>query len=129
MGDIKSIGGNSVRLTTLETLIAGEDLTNDVTKVEQRFTSSAVLVADGLVKTGAGMVHTVTISQADAAPTAGTIQVRDATAAGAGTVIFAWELTTAVFIPFTITLDVTFATGLYIDFTTTADVNVVCSFR
>jgi hypothetical protein len=92
------------------------------------FQASAVLAADGLVRTGAGILHTVTISQADAAPTAGDIFIRDAVAAGAGTVLFHWNLTTAVFIPFTVTLDVKFTTGLFVDFTTTADVNVVCSW-
>ena len=48
------------------------------------FTSSAVLTGDTGVRTGAGIVHTVTISQADAAPTAGDIYIRDAVAAGAG---------------------------------------------
>src|SRR6188472_901956 len=92
------------------------------------FTSSAVLTGDTGVRTGAGILHTVTISQADAAPTAGDIYIRDAVAAGAGTVLFHWNLTTAVFVPFTVTLDVKFTTGLYVDFTTTADVNVVCSY-
>ena len=115
--------------TTLGTQIAGEDLTNDVLKVEQRFSYSGVIAADALVKTGAGFVHTVTISQADAAPTAGTISVLDSVAAGAGTAIFTWNLTTAVFVPFTVTLDMSFSTGLYLDFTTTADVNVQVSYR
>lgn len=114
---------------TQATLLAGEDLTNDVLKTEQRFSYFAPIVADAAIKNGAGFVHTITISQADAAPTAGTIQVRDATAAGAGTVMFEWNLTTAVFNPFTITLDANFSTGLYIDFTTTADVNVQGSYR
>jgi hypothetical protein len=92
------------------------------------FQASAVLAADGLVRTGAGILHTVTISQADAAPTAGDIFIRDAVAAGAGTILFHWNLTTAVFVPFTVTLDVKFTTGLFVDFTTTADVNVVCSW-
>jgi hypothetical protein len=93
------------------------------------FQASAVLKEDGLVRTGPGILHTITISQQDAAPTAGTIQVRDAVAAGAGTVLFEWILTTAVFVPFTVTLDVKFTTGLFVDFTTTADVNVVCSWN
>ncbi len=92
------------------------------------FQSSGIQTSDATVRTGAGIVHTVTIAQADAAPTAGDIYIRDAVAAGAGTVLFHWNLTTAVFVPFTVTLDMKFTTGLFIDFTTTADVNVVCSW-
>ena len=90
--------------------------------------ASAVVTTATVVRTGAGILHTVTIAQQDAAPTAGTIQIRDAAAAGGGTVLFEWVLTTAVFYPFSVVLDVRFTTGLVIDFTTTADVNVVCSY-
>ncbi len=92
------------------------------------FMSSAVLVADGLVRTGPAILHTVTISQQDAAPTAGTIDVRDGVAAAGGTLLFQWVLTTAVFVPFTVVLDVKCTNGIYVDFTTTGDVNVVCSY-
>jgi hypothetical protein len=93
------------------------------------YQASAVITGDTLVRTGAGVLHTVTISQADAAPTAGDIFIRDAVAAGAGTVLFHWNLTTAVFVPFSVTLDVKFTTGLFVDMTTTADVNVVCAWN
>lgn len=96
--------------------------------VQEEYTSSAVVLTDTLVYTGKGSVHTVTFAQQDAAPTAGTIQIRDSITAGGGAVLFEWVLTTAVFIPFSVVLDVAFNTGLYIDFTTTADVNVVCSY-
>jgi hypothetical protein len=92
------------------------------------YQSSAVVTGDTVIRTGAGILHTVTISQNDAAPTAGTISILDATAAGGGTALFTWVLTTAVFIPFTVTLDVKFTSGLVVDITTTADVNVVCSY-
>lgn len=108
--------------------IAGEDLTNDVLKVEQRFSPSGVLTSDTTVKTGAGFVHTVTFSQNDAAPTAGTIDIYDGTSSS-GTKIFTWTLTTAVFNPVTVTLDMSFSVGLFIDFTTTADVAVQASYR
>jgi hypothetical protein len=113
---------------SLITLLAGEDLTNDVLKVEQRYTSSYVLTSDTLIKSGSGEIHTITISQNDAAPTAGTIDVYDNITAS-GSKLFTWTLTTAVFNPFTVTLDQTFATGLYLDFTTTADVAVSISYR
>lgn len=78
--------------------------------------------------TGRGTLHTVTISQDDAAPTAGTIDIYDGTDAN-GTLIFSWTLTTAVFIPFTLTFDVDVTTGIFVDFTTTADVNVTTTHK
>lgn len=114
---------------TLATALAGEDITNDVMKVEERFTNSGIKVADALIKTGAGFVHTVTFAPQDAVPTAGTISILDSVAAGAGTAIFTWVLPATIFNPFTLILDVTFTTGLYFDFTTTGDVNVNASYR
>lgn len=113
--------------STLNTKIAGEDLTNDVLKVEQRF-SGTMVSADTLVKTGSGFLHTLTFAQIDAAPTAGTIIVYDNTAES-GTILFSSTWTTAVFMPVSVTLDVPFATGLYIGFTTTADIGVTPSYR
>lgn len=115
-------------ILTLGTLLAGEDLTNDVIKTEQRFQTSGAITTDTQVKSSSGFVHTVTIAQTDAAPTAGTIDIYDNTA-GSGTKIFSWNLTTAVFSPFTVTLDVRCANGIYVDFTTTADVAVFMSYR
>lgn len=112
---------------TQATLLAGEDLTNNVLKTEQRF-SGTVVAADTLVKTGAGFLHSLTFSCNDAAPTAGSIIVYDNTAES-GTQLFNHTFTTTPFVPFTVTLDVTFSTGLYIGFTTTADVNVTPSYR
>jgi hypothetical protein len=112
----------------LKTQIAGEDLTNDVLKAEAQYSSSGVLTSDTQVKNSAGFVHTVTISQNDAAPTAGTIDIYDNTTA-TGTKIFTWTLDTTVFRPFSVTLDVLCANGIYVDFTTTADVAVVLSYR
>lgn len=119
---------NGYQKVSLATLIAGEDVTNDVLKTEQRYSYSLV-TADTLVKTGSGVLHCVTIAQNDAAPTAGTIDILDNTSAGSTPKIFSWTLTTAVFYPFTIFFDCAFATGLYVDFTTTADVNVTVSYR
>jgi len=84
--------------------------------------------SDTLVKSGAGSLHTITFSCNDAAPTAGTIDVYDNTSAS-GTKIFSWTLTTAVFVPVSIVLDVAISNGIYVDFTTTADVNVLLSYR
>lgn len=115
-------------LGRLHTTNVAMDATVGVEKVEQRFATSGALTSDTTVKSGVGFLHTITISQNDAAPTAGTIDVYDGTSA-TGTKLFTWTLTTAVFTPFTVTLDVAFAIGCYVDFTTTADVAVFVSYR
>lgn len=112
---------------TLATQIAGEDLTNNVIKTEQRF-SLLKCTADTAVKSGSGFVHTLTFSCNDAAPTAGSIIVYDNTAES-GTELFNHTFTTTPFVPFSVILDGTFSTGLYVGFTTTADVNVTVSYR
>lgn len=113
---------------TLVTALAGEDLTNDVLKVEERFGASGKLTADTAVKSGAGFVHTVTFTCNDAAPTAGSVIIYDNTAES-GTELFNHTFTTTPFVPFSVILDHSFATGLYVGFTTTADVNVFVSYR
>lgn len=117
---------NSTKVS-LATTIAGEDITNDVLKTEQRFNYS-LKTADAQVKSGAGFLHTVTFSCNDAAPTAGSIIIYDSLIE-ANTQIFNHTFTTTPFLPVTIVLDVAFTTGLYIGFTTTADVNVTVSYR
>lgn len=107
---------------------AYEDNTNSKAIVEHRYTSSGSITADTLVKTGAGLVHTITFSCDDAAPTAGSFTLFDNTAES-GTEIFSHTFTTTPFMPFSVILDHTFTTGLYAGFTTTADVNVVISYR
>jgi hypothetical protein len=121
------INNKLVQATTDETLHAGEDITNDVTKVEQRF-SYVNISADAQVKSGAGFLHTLTFAQIDAAPTAGSIIVYDNTAES-GTIIFSSTWTTAVFYPTTVIIDASFSTGLYVGFTTTADIGVTVSYR
>lgn len=112
---------------TLGTLIAGEDLTIDVIKTEQRFSFSNV-TADTAVKSGAGFLHTVTIMPTDAAATAGTIVLYDNTAES-GTIIGTITVTAAWVAPVTLIFDCSFSTGLYVGFTTTADINVTVSYR
>lgn len=84
--------------------------------------------ADALIKTGAGVLHSLTFSCNDAAPTAGSVIVYDNTAES-GTQIFNHTFTTTPFAPCTVIIDGAFSTGLYIGFTTTADVNVTVSYR
>ena len=127
MGKNASTRDQVVEVSDIKQKLAGEDLTNDVTKVEQRF-SGTMVAADTLIKTGAGFVHTLTFSCNDAAPTAGSFILYDNTAES-GTVLFNHTFTTTPFAPCTVTLDMSFGTGLYAGFTTTADVNVSISYR
>ncbi len=86
------------------------------------------VTADRLVKTGPGYLHTITIAQTDAAPTAGSIVIYDNTAES-GTIIQTINFTTAVFQPYTLHYHASFTTGLYIGFTTTADINLTVTYR
>jgi len=119
---------NNASKVTQATLLAGEDLTNDRMKVEQRFSYAYCAGTDTAVKSGAGFLHTLTFTCIDAAPTAGTIIVYDNTAES-GTIIYSETFTTTAFRGYTVTIDASFATGLYIGFTTTADVGVTVSYR
>lgn len=90
--------------------------------------SVTLVTADTLVKSRAGMVHSLTFSCNDAAPTAGSIIFFDSLTE-ANTQIFNHTFTTTPFVPFSVILDANFATGLYAGFTTTADVNVTVTYR
>ena len=127
LGDSAMDETNDALKTTMATTLAGEDVSIDVLKVEQRFAYSLV-TSDTAVKSAPGFLHTVTFACADATPTAGTITIYDNTAAS-GTKIFEHSVAATAFLPFSILLDVSFTTGLYVDFTTTADVNVTVSYR
>lgn len=105
-----------------------ENNTTNKANVEHNYTYSAVATADVQIKGSAGFLHTVTISCNDAAPTAGSLIIYDNTAES-GTQVFNHTFTTTPFVPFTVLLDYTMATGIYFGFTTTADVNVSCSYR
>ena len=86
------------------------------------------LTADGLVKTGAGVIHTITFTCDDAAPTAGSVKVFDNTT-NSGTEVYEETFTTTAFRGYTVTLDCAVSTGIYVDFTTTADVNCIVTYR
>lgn len=117
-------GSNPVHLATL---ISGEDQTNDVIKTEQQFSYSRK-TADGLITSGAGFLHTVTLAPTDTAALPGSITLYDNTAES-GTVIFTTYFAAAYFAPVTLTFDVAFTTGLYAGFSTTNDVAVTVSYR
>lgn len=78
---------------------------------------------DTAVKSAPGMLHTVTISCNDAAPTAGSVIIFDNTAES-GTQVFNHTFTTTPFVPVTLTFDCAMYKGIYVGFTTTNDVNV-----
>lgn len=99
-----------------------------IVRVEQQFKPAYCAGVDTLVKSGPGFLHTLTFTQIDPAPTAGTIIVYDNTAES-GTIIFSSTWTTAVFYPTTVTLDVQFLNGLYVGYTTLADIGVTVSYR
>lgn len=90
--------------------------------------SSGDKLADALVKTGAGVVHTLTCAS-DAAATAGQLAVRDGTSAGGGTLIQQLEFVAAYYPASTQILDQPFVTGLFLDYTTTGDVHCSVSYR
>ena len=84
--------------------------------------------ADTLVKTGPGELHSLTFSESDAAPTAGSIIIYDNTAESGTAILYSETFTTTTFRGYTVVLDVAFSTGLYVGFTTTADVNCMVAY-
>ncbi len=121
--------------TTLATTLAGEDVANDVLKFEEHYLTipiggtDAMITADQLYKSGPGYVRSITC-YSDATATAGTIALRDNTAAGAGNILWSFDvLAVAYNTPFTVDLQTPFSIGLYLDFTTTADVKCMVRFR
>jgi hypothetical protein len=111
-----------------QTLQAGEDQTNSVQKVEQQF-SYCLDDADIVCKASPGFVHSISCWGEDAAATAGRVQLRDATAAGAGTVVWGQEFAAAIASPNSVILDIVMTTGIVIDWDTTADVMCTVSYR
>lgn len=112
---------------TLATTIAGEDLVNNVQKVEERFSSTRV-TADGQIMATAGFVHTVSISPTTATPTAGLLTIYDS-ATEAGTAIYSeWVFATTV--GHTIILDRSCSNGCFVGYDgTLTNVSVAVSFR
>ena len=114
---------------------AGEDVANDVQKTEERYSTipsggtTAMVAADQLYKSGVGYVKGITC-YSDATATAGTIALLDNTSAGAGNVLWSFDvLAVAYNTPFTVDLQTPFAVGLFLDFTTTADVKCMVRYR
>lgn len=112
---------------TLGTLLAGEDLTNNVIKVEERFSylNIAAGQATTVVKAAAGFLHTITLNSA--ATATNTTIIYD-NASGAGTVIGRPAATTAT-VPTTLTYDVSFTLGLTIITATANGSDMTISYR
>lgn len=135
-GGVTEQGGvGDAAKVTKATTDAGEDVLNDVQKVEERWMtmpsggSTPKISADQLYKSGVGVVRSLSCFS-DAAATAGTIAVLDSTSAGAGTKIYEFDvLAVAYTTPFTVDLGVPFSVGLYLDFTTTADMQCTLRYR
>ena len=126
---------NNACRTTAATTMAGEDVANDVQKTEERYLTipiggtDAMIAADQLIKTNEGYVRSLTC-YSDATATAGTIALRDSTVAGAGNILWSFDvLAVAYNTPFTVDLQTPFSVGLYLDFTTTADMKCMVRYR
>jgi len=109
---------------TQATKLAGEDLTNDLIKVEERFSSASYSTAQTAttIKSGAGFLHTVTILGG----AAGAITVWD-NVSGSGTTILPAFTPGNVTVPVTLTINAIFSTGL--TFTTAAATVIEFSYR
>lgn len=131
-----SMAGISVSLASASITFAGEDVLNDVQKVEERYItmpsggSTPKISADQLYKTGDGFVRSIDC-YSDAAATAGTIAVLDSTTAGAGTKLFEFDVLAVAYNPIGLRQDLNtpFSVGLFLDFTTTADMQCTLRYR
>jgi len=128
------LDANSNVGTTLATTLAGEDVLNDVQKVESRFSNlptgatTSKMSSDTAIKNAPGFLKRMTC-WSDAVATAGNIKLLDNTVAGAGNVLLDFDVLAVAYLPFTIEFDVPFSVGLYFDVTTTADLFCQVSYR
>ena len=115
---------------SLITLLAGEDQTNDVIRVEEQY-NVCIDDADKVCKAEAGFLHSVWCYAEDAAATAGTVRVTNTATAGGAETTEVWgdDFAAAAYRPVGAVLDIAMSTGIVIDFTTTADVKCAVSYR
>lgn len=126
----------AAKKVTKATLDACERLPESLCVTEERYLTipiggtTAMISADQLYKSGPGYVRGISCSS-DALATAGTITLRDNTAAGAGNILWEQDIQALAYTPGMIREDLhtPFAVGLYLDFTTTADVKCIVRFR
>ena len=119
----------------LNELLACERFPEQVCVVEERYLTTpiggttAMIAADQLYKSGPGYVRSMTC-YSDATATAGTIALLDNTVAGAGDVLWSFDVQAVAYnTPFTVPLQTPFSVGLYLDFTTTADMKCMVRYR
>lgn len=109
---------NDQNKVTLNTLIAGEDLTNDVTKVEEQFTFAYIASATTTqVKSGSGLLKAIIVNTT----AAGTIGLIDGTS---GTTVNIGQLKASV-AEGTYTYNLKFTTGLRIVTGAASDITVI----
>lgn len=125
----------AAKKVTQATLLACEDVLNNICVVEERYSviptagTNAWVAVDTLIKSGPGYVKDVTC-YSDAAATAGNIKLYDNTAAGSGNVLLDFDVLAADYSkPVTVPLQTSFAVGAYLDFTTTADMKCMVRYR
>lgn len=118
------VTNGQITVTNLEC----EDDTNNLCRVEHNYAYSTD-DADIVVKASAGFVHSIQCWPEDGTAEAGSVALRDATAAGAGTIVWGDSFAAAEHTPSGGILDYVMATGIVIDFTTTTDVFCTVSYR
>lgn len=129
---------NGNQKVTDATLGAGEDLANDVQKVETRFGFLNITTnATTTVKTGVGLFGGFTVNN-NGFTTAGTITIYDNTA-GSGTLIGTWTipvqppgttLLATTFFPPALMMNASFVTGLtFVTATTAPAANITVLYR
>jgi hypothetical protein len=112
----------------LNELLSGEDQTNGVFKVEQRFSFVNIVLAaptTTVIKSGAGFLHLITVNKSAGT---GVITCYDNTAGSGTTIATITSPVTLVESQFTLTYDVSFATGLTC-VTSTAAQDITVSYR
>lgn len=115
---------NNNQNVTLGTELAGEDLVNNVLKVEQRYSYGRVTATGATtIKSGSGYINSISINNPSAltgATTATTITIYDNTAAS-GTISHIFSLPTsanlATALPFSIPIHDSYATGITVNIT------------
>lgn len=102
----------------------------DLPVIAKRFTTYASNGGVNILHSGIGYLKSITFSQSDAAPTAGTISLYDSVATYGATPIFIHTQTTGVFMPVTVNLDIPFNIGLALGFTDAIlDVGVIVKYK
>ena len=105
------------QLIGMGSLLAGEDLTNDVLKTEDRATYTNIS-ASALIKTGAGRLKGFTVNS----HTSGTLKLWDNTSAA--TTVLLNTITFNAGPTYFVLPDVEFGTGLYATIGGTADISI-----